>query len=73
MGGATSPKTTFSSTEHDEERKITPKTKPHRVRKSFQVEAGHSIKIITTNFVINAYAYNIQQQLVTPTTLRLNG
>ena len=69
MGGATGPKTT----EHGEERKITLKTNPHRVRKSFQVAAGHSIKIITTNFVINAHAYNIQQQLVTPTTLRLNG
>ena len=46
-GGATGPKTMFSSTEQGEKRKNTLKMKPHRVREPFQVAAGHSIKIIT--------------------------
>ena len=41
------PENTFSLTEHGEERKTTPKMKPHRVRKLFQVAHGHIIKIIT--------------------------
>ena len=47
MGGATRPKTTFSSTEQGEERKTTQKMKFHRVRKPFEVTTGHSIKTIT--------------------------
>ena len=47
MGGATGPKTTFSSTEQSEETKTTLKMKPHRIRKPLQAAAGHSIKIIT--------------------------
>ena len=39
MGGATGPKTMFSSTEQGEERKAAVKMKPHRVRKPFQVAA----------------------------------
>ena len=46
MGGATGPKTMFSSKEQGEERKTTLKMKPHRVRKPFQAAAGRSIKII---------------------------
>ena len=40
MGGATGPK------EQGEEGKTTLQMKPHRVRKPFQVAAGHSIKTI---------------------------
>ena len=48
MGGATSTKIMFSSTEQGEERKTILKIKPHLVRKPFQAAAGHGIKIITT-------------------------
>ena len=55
LGGATSPITNFSPTEHVEKIKTTQKTKPHRVRKPFQVAAGQNIKILT-NFAINTFA-----------------
>ena len=49
IGGAAGQKTMFSSTRQGEERKTTLKMKPHRVRKLYQVAAGHSIKIKTTD------------------------
>ena len=62
-GGATGPKTMFSSTEHGEERKTTLKMKPHRVRKPFQVAAGHSIKTITILQSIHMHQNNYTQHI----------
>ena len=49
MGGATSPKTMFSSTEQGEERKTTLKMKPHRVRKPFQVSCLAQVSKVARN------------------------
>ena len=65
----------FSSTEQGEERKTTLKMKPHRVRKPFQVAAGHIIKTITILQWIDMHQNNYTQHRairVTPSTLRLN-
>ena len=65
----------FSSTEQGEERKTTLKMKPHRVRKPFQVAAGHSIKTVTILQSIHMHQNNYTQHIVirvTPSTLRLN-
>ena len=68
-------KTMVSSTEQSEERKTTLKMKPHRVRKPFQVAAGHSIKTVTIFLSIHMHQNNYTQHIairVTPSTLRLN-
>ena len=55
--------TMFSSTEQGEERKTTLKMKPHRVRKPFQVAAGHSIKTITILQSMHMHQSNYTQHI----------
>ena len=50
----------FSSTEHGEERKTTLKMKPHRVRKPFQVAAGHLSVIKTITILQVAAGHSIR-------------
>ena len=64
MGGATGPKTMFSSMEQGEERKTTLKMKPHRVRKPFQAAAGQSIKTVTILQSIHMHQDNYTQHMV---------
>ena len=58
----------FSSTEHGDERKTTLKMKPHRVRKPFQVAAGHSIKTIPILQSIHMHQNNYTQHIHTQHT-----
>ena len=60
MGGATSPKTMFSSTEQGEERKTTLKMKPHRVRKPFQVSCLAQVSKVARNILPNDDQLTIQ-------------
>ena len=63
MGGATCPKLCLAQ-RSKVRKKNTLKMKPHRVRKPFQVAAGHSIKTVTILQPIHMYQNNYTQHIV---------